>query len=1153
VAETGIDTPLLPLEDLAARLYQLQVIDDPALDSRVECELNVQLGLIRLRPGLLAPRRRFAIAHALGHRTLEGDLLALHSDEAGTLDERVGAEADGEAGVPRARASRERQEHAANLFALELLIPAAMLRQALEQPGWTVDGLAEQYGVSPDALCAQLANICCADALAEQPAPSPAAAAFAPDIHQQGAVDAPMPTLVVAGPGTGKTRTIVAKYLALVGQGAEPAHILALTFSNKAAEEMRERIAAALAAGRPELAGRVEVSTFHAWGLQFLKRHAATLGLSPELRLLAPADIYILLLRRLEELPLEQYKDLREPGMYLRQIAGAIGRAKDELHGPAEYRRLAEAEAARLLDQAEGQPVGKITKKAQEAREKAARHAARLRELADIYPIYEQILADEGALDYGDLIMRAVVALRQPDVAAAVQRQHHYILVDEFQDINYASGELVRLLDGGRGRVWAVGDPWQSIYRFRGASPANLAQFTQLYQNAETRGLLLNYRSQQQILDVSHTLMAPDPLAEQRPPLQAWRAAEGGGRIAEWAAADADAEASAIAHDILRRVRRGARRRPPCARRPLGRPSRVRRPRRPLRHWRWSDHAVLCRTHAQAQRVAAALAAHGVPIDQPGELLAVPQVQDVLAICAMAGADSPGTLRALTVPEHALPPEDMDTLVRLAHVHKLALPRAARDETIVRLLSASGQRRLHQLHALVDDLAGYDDAWQALARYLFDHSAAARERIRAAAHGSQEAWQALGALGQLLGLARAFVRQAPPQERALGHFVVYLRLLLAAGERIATPVPAAGADRVHVLTVHAAKGLEFPIVYVPGVQEGVFPARKQYGSIPELPALVHGAPADDLQEERYLLYVALTRARDGLIISRAAARDGKPVKRSSLLPGDEHGAGAPWPVRAVDVRGDCPAQAFVPQLAGPPLTRSPIPASSLETYARCPRQYLYQYGFQLYDDLSPYLRMHQTIRDVVHELAQRAQNGTLPPDETALHGVIAQAFDEHGLADVLYQEDYFGETFGHILGIWQALHAGAYAPEDLNQRFVVQRPAGAVGVRVDRVEAGEGGRRWVRARSGREREGDRRSAQLALYAEAQRQAYGEAGEIALHYSATGSYRGATPRPDSLAGQLEQIDQLLEAIAEGHWEPNPGAQCATCAFNLICPV
>jgi DNA helicase-2/ATP-dependent DNA helicase PcrA len=253
-----------------------------------------------------------------------------------------------------------------------------------------------------------------------------------------------------------------------------------------------------------------------------------------------------------------------------------------------------------------------------------------------------------------------------------------------------------------------------------------------------------------------------------------------------------------------------------------------------------------------------------------------------------------------------------------------------------------------------------------------------------------------------------------------------------------------------------------------------------------------------------------------------------------------------------EAKGPCPQPFAAPRLNVSPITQMPIPATSLETYERCPRQYLYQYGFQLDDDLSPYLRMQQTIRDVVQDLTQRAEDGTLPGDEERLLAITWQVFADHEMTEVLYHDDYFNEAFGHVTRVWRDLGGDAYPRDAVDRRYTVRRPAGEISVWVDRVEAGAAGTRWVRAHSGRERENDHLSTQIMLYALAYQQEHAVDGEIALHYSATDLLRPATPRPDVLVAHTAQIDALLEGIRAGNWSPAPGSQCTTCPFNLICP-
>lgn len=1158
-------TDPLDLADLAEALWGLTVVPTTTLNDGIQGKVEPELQVIRVRRDLAPVRQRFVIAHELGHVALEGLAAGPFRDTDATIDERIaGASADDSA--VRGYNTRERHEQEANLFALELLAPADELWRAIQQPGWSIAALAARFAVSPDAIRAQLVNVSCLEPIAPQPIATPGASGgLTPDSEQQAAVAAPLPLLLAAGPGTGKTRSIVAKYVDLVRQGVDPATILALTFSNKAADEMRARISAALRQDFAALAGRVEISTFHAWGLNVLRTYSSRLGLPADVRLLDTGDLFLLLTRRLDELQLEYFKDLRDPSRHLLAIIQSISRIKDELWTPAEYARLVEAEAQRLIAQAALDHPG-ATKKAAEARQKAAKQAAALSELARIYPRYENILHHAGVLDYGDLIVQAVAALRDPAVAADLRGRVQYILVDEFQDINYASGELIRLLDGGRGRVWAVGDAWQSIYRFRGASAANLDEFTQHYPAAQTHFLTRNYRSLQPILDASAAMMTADPRAAQRPALHAQRSGGCRGIVVEWVGERRRDEYAAIAHDILRRVRMPRSRVPACsvirrrpdflARRPIRLTVLRHLPRQALRRWRFRDHAVLCRTHDHAGALAAILEAHTIPVEHVRDAFEADEVKDVLAICAQARTvNSSGLLRALTMAEHHLESVDVNLLVEQARYTKQALPRAARDPQIVARLSAAAQQALAGIHAIVDALEGEEDAWQVVTAYVFQHSQAMRERLVRAAQGEIAARRELANLGWLLNTARSFVRQADPEQRHAPHFIAYLRTLRAAG--VHQRPPAGGnVDVVRVMTVHAAKGLEFPIVYIPHLQEGQFPKREYRRGLPQPAGLIRGAVDDEIQEERYLLYVAMTRARDRLILCRS--RDGgrksngeaKVAERSSLLAGNE--ATAPWSMRDLPEASACPTPALALRLRDTPPPRMPLPASSISLDG-CRRRFLYQYVYQLYDDQSPYLRMHQAIRESVKQLTEQACNGAMPADEAELRSLVFGQLQRYELESVLYAADYAAEAWRHVRVIWDDLREGRVAPERVDRRVVVRRPAGAIEVRIDREENQNGQARWVWVRSGMPGDDDHLSERVMLYTLAQQQAHGAIGEVAIGYTATGELRVATPKEKVLANHTAKIDRLLEAMQARQWEPSFGPQCDTCPFNLICPV
>lgn len=1149
----GSDAPFpLDVSDLAEQVCTLSAFPDPTLDPRINGELNPVTQSIRLRIGLDEARRRFIIAHELGHYIIEGTA-TLFQDDQTTVDERVGGDGDTEHGVLRVYNTRERQEQEANTFALELLIPADVLWQMIQQPGWTIDQLAATFGVSDDALRTQLVNVSCllpVDAQAQQTR----GVVSSLDPEQQTAVGAPLPVLVVAGPGTGKTRSIVVKYATLVAAGVDPASIVALTFSNKAAEEMRARIIEALSGTHPDVAGRVEVSTFHAWGLNFLKSYGAHVGLPLDLQLRANGDLFVLLKRRLDNLPLEQYKALHDPGQYLRPIMRAISRAKDELHTPATYHALVEAEAERLVVAAEVETAGKTTKKAEETRTKAARNAARLRELAHIYEQYEALLRAEGVVDYGDLIMQSVAALRIPEVARELHERYQYILVDEFQDINYASGMLVALLDGGRGRVWAVGDPWQSIFRFRGASTANLAEFSTVYPGATTVSLVRNYRSVQGVLDASHAVMAGDPLVGTRAAQQAQRQRRQKQVVHEWAATDQASEYAAIAHDLLRRVGGRLLGAAWCTRRRQHHPRRVQAPRRLLRTrtvWhrlRFADHAVLCRKHTQVAAIVAVLEAHGIPVAGGGELLQYPEVKDALAVCALTQSlNSVGMLRALTLPEYRLSADDLELLVCNADAERRSLQRAIRDETIVRDLSDEGQTTLQRLRDLHDDLSTEHDAWRVLTRYLFDLSTTMRQRLTRAARGDAVARRELHNLGQLVLLARNFVRQARQDERDAGAFITYLRLLIEADEAPKVAPLATSGDAVRVMTIHAAKGLEWGTVYVPGLQKDVFPPRNQGSVIPEIGGLVHGPLDDEQAEEHFLLYVAMTRAQHRLVLSRSEHQAGKVIPRSSLLPMD-----APWPTYYVATERACRLAVEERRLRGVPGLPPTVAATSIVTYEKCPRRYMYQYGYQLYDDVAPYVRMHQTIHDAVDQLTEWVQADAPPPDDAAVEQLVRQLSRRHRLDGLVYQDAYVAEAIRYVQHVWHLFRTKQTGAQAMNQRFVVQRPAGSIVVRVDRVEQTADGTRYVQLKSGRPGKDDHLSTRIVLYALAA-QAHHPNASLAIHYPALNETRLVEHRKGTLENHIAKIDAMLAGIGAQSWQPNYGDQCDTCPFNLICPV
>src|SRR5438270_6692046 len=298
------------------------------------------------------------------------------------------------------------------------------------------------------------------------------------------------PLLVLAGAGTGKTRVLTERFAWLVAEGTPADRILALTFSNGAAAEMRERLETCIEAPWEEL----WVSTFHAFCARLLRDEALEAGIDPFFVPVAPPDRLALLLDHIDELTLRRHEIRGNPAPMIGSFVSRIDGLKDETVTPAEYLKYAESLAANAHDDAE------------------RAHADREVEFAHAYEEHDRLLAERGALDFGDLILRSFELLHEkPHVRRRVAARFRHVLVDEFQDTNFSQGMLLRLLCQEHRNLTVVGDDDQAIYRFRGASQKNIADFGREYPDAKVVTLERGHRSGRRILAAAHAVVEPIP------------------------------------------------------------------------------------------------------------------------------------------------------------------------------------------------------------------------------------------------------------------------------------------------------------------------------------------------------------------------------------------------------------------------------------------------------------------------------------------------------------------------------------------------------------------------------------------------------------------------------------------------------------------
>ncbi len=1059
--------------------------DDIMLDGGEAC-YDPDGARIFVSKGLSEEDAVFHIAHEFGHHRLHHP----HGGCSGAdFDAFTPAEPDASpVGESDSYSPKQRREGQANVFAREFLLPRGRLRTLCLATRPSPSALALALGISPTLVSQQMAD---ALLLPDEPEPEAAREVLPPDPSQKKAIEAgPGPRQVRAGPGAGKTRTLIGRIAYLINEkGVDPGSILALTYSNGSAEDLARRIRVEVG---PKATG-VWSSTFHAFGQELLRLHGGEIGLPPSPKLLDRPGSLFRLERELSKLTLDHYLDLQEPLRALRSVLNAVSRAKDELCTPADYRRLVDA-----------MPEG-------DAKAKAL-------EVAHIYEVYDAALRADRALDFGDLIARSVELLsNHPAVATQVRSVYRHVLVDEYQDMNFASAALLALLVEPGVGPWVVGDVRQAIYRFRGASPFNMSRFGERFAGAETTDLEVNYRSGGRIVSLFEAFgatMAASPFASQKP-LDPSRGADTG-RVDYQVAATREAEAEGIAQAIISRSTE---------------PGGFRR------------HAVLARTHG----VLASLAAHferaGVPALYFGDFFERGEIRDLLSLLSVAGEpDGVGLLRLAQVARYAVPVPDLLAVFRFREQSDLTMLAALRRLGEVQL-SAEGRPGLERLGLELSGVSHATAAHELLSDHLFGRGAVYEPPFSGDDVAAQQ--RRLAAY-QLLQLTFAFrVGHGRDSKRAFLDHVRRLEVLDEEKELRRLPAAAAGIDAVRLMTVHAAKGLEFPIVHIPSVSASYFPASGRADPCPAPPGLVDDDPlmAPEAEEES-LFFVGLSRARDELVISRALRYGGASRPKPSPIMApilNRLPAGRDNPPSWQEIGVGAPA-------FGSLATSGPIGAElsvyAVEDYIACPRRYYYGEGLGLSSRLAstPYLRFHSVIRSGLGFLRDPAA------DRSGLAAHIDEAWTASGPAEHPAASHYRAAA-ERMLGTAAGLMSGQAL--GVERRLLVSGVA--IVVRADHIQSVDGRIHVHRLKAGRLAKAETPKTRYGLLQAVVARDEGQGVGFSHVSLVTGESRDGTLAADKIAKTVDETAGALDGISAGRFDPvrNP-RNCPTCPFFFICP-
>jgi ATP-dependent DNA helicase UvrD/PcrA len=957
------------------------------------------------------------------------------------------------------------------------------------------------------------------------------------------------PLLVVAGAGTGKTRVITERIRHLLESDAALAgeNILGLTFTDKAAGEMKHRVVKA--AG--ERAEGVWLSTFHEFCLKRILQ-----GVNADFQTLEDIDHLILLRRNIAELQLEHYRRLADPAQFLRDFVSFFSRCQDELVTPDDYQHF--------VNEMRRKFAARKPAMAEDERAIAEEELQKQEEVARAYRVSEKLLRERKLLTFGAQLMQAVQVLRS-DAALRdrMRKQYRHILVDEFQDTNVAQLELLWLLAGERRNIVAVGDDDQAIYRFRGASFGSFTIFLERFcgvkgaDRSAAKNFLVslsqNYRSTRRILRVAGEVISLNERSALLPEKRLVTGKAEGDKIRVAEFPRAEEEAHWVAAEIERLHDAGA---------------------------PWKSFAVLYRNHSHRDQLLGALRRRGIPfVIRRFSILSSTLVRDIFAYLRLVGnpSDNVACARVLAAPYWGLEARDLVRLTERAQQNKR---RFLYDE----LESAQGEApftregvKLRELTAMIAELRQL--ARKISATDLFDQLIA---RLEVAPLPSDADRQYLDRVAEFV---KAWERKS--EGKRLGELLEYLRYFQELGGDVLLEEELA-EDAVQLMTVHSAKGLEFPRVFILRLAKNDFPTSPRRPVL-EFPTdlMKEEKPKHDfhMQEERRLFYVALTRARQQLTLSTIVNKRKKEspfledflqnpkiqkfdttqmAPQVEMPPTEETAQPAPdfldpsrlfaTPQAASRAYSQVAlwAKAYHPPRPEP----LQLSASAIDTYETCPMKYQFRQSWgirgEAHGQMTFGIVMHTTIKEFVAELQKRKK---VPLEE--FFTIYEREWRSTGFMDDYHEDEYRKEGRRQLEEFYKLY---VERPADvLYQEKPFELPLDndvIVTGRIDQVNRIDKNRvEVIDYKTGRPKDPKKTAQdfQLSVYALATREVLDLDPVRLVFYSLATNEAVATTRDaKALKETKEKISEIADLIRAKEFPARPGFQCRSCDYRSLCP-
>ncbi len=656
------------------------------------------------------------------------------------------------------------------------------------------------------------------------------------------------PLLIIAGAGTGKTTVITERIKYLIEkEKVKPSEILALTFTHKAAREMEERVDIALPFGYTQM----WISTFHSFCDRILRREALHIGLDPKFKLMTQATTIQLIRDNLFEFELDYFRPLGNPTKFVAGMLQHFSRLQDEDIFPQEYLKWAKKKAKSGVKRTEEQKL----------------EIQKWLELANAYKTYDDLKTNEGLMDFGDLIINTLLLFRKrKNVLTEYNKQFKYVLVDEFQDTNYAQNELAILLAGKKKNITVTGDDDQSIYRFRGAAVSNIIQFRQAFPRAKVVVLTRNYRTYQGILDKAYELIQfnnPDRLEvveKVDKKLEAQRK-KGEGEVFFIHKDRVENEADEVAKKASRLVK--------------------------SKDYDYKDIAVLVRANNHSDPFVRAFQRHGIPYQflGPGKLFKQSEIIDMISYLKVLynPDDNVAFYRLLSFDIFDISGRDLVKITNYAKWRSLTLYEALmqikdiyvteKTKTKVGVILKTINKHLN--------LAKKETAGQLL-YYFLEETGLLKKMLDPDSNVSE---RKVANVSKFFDKIKTY--ETEHEDASVRAVVDWINLASELGESpLATDTDWTEVNAVNILTAHSAKGLEFPIVFLVNLVSQRFPTIERREQIPIPEKLIKEVlPEGDyhMQEERRLFYVGMTRAKDKLFLT-AANYYGEAKREKKLSP-----------------------------------------------------------------------------------------------------------------------------------------------------------------------------------------------------------------------------------------------------------------------------